>query len=163
VSGDKSNNELSRIPVSIARQLRALEEAINEHARYRNPIPTVDIIIEVGGGGVVLIERKNPPLGWAIPGGYVDYGESLERCAVREAREETTLDVKLTRQFHTYSGPGRDKRHHSISTVFIATARGTPSGADDAIRAAVFARDNLPDNVAFDHRQILEDYFNGRY
>jgi len=163
VSGDKSNNELSRIPVSIARQLRALEEAINEHARYRNPIPTVDIIIEVGGGGVVLIERKNPPLGWAIPGGYVDYGESLERCAVREAREETTLDVKLTRQFHTYSGPGRDKRHHSISTVFIATARGTPRGADDAIRAAVFARDNLPDNVAFDHRQILEDYFNGRY
>ena len=160
---DRSGNQPSRIPAPIAEQLRALEEAINEQMRYRNPIPTVDIIIEVGGGAVVLIERKNPPLGWAIPGGYVDYGESLERCAVREAKEEASLDVKLTRQFHTYSGPGRDKRHHSISTVFIATARGTPRGADDAIKAGVFTRDNLPDNIAFDHKQILEDYFDGRY
>jgi len=131
--------------------------------KYRNPIPTVDIIIELEGGGVVLIERKNPPLGWAIPGGYVDYGESLERCAVREAQEETSLDVTLIRQFHTYSDPLRDARHHSISTVFIATAKGAPKGADDAIRAGVFTEDNLPDNVAFDHRQILDDYFNGRY
>jgi len=162
VSKEKNSNAASRIPVPIARHLRALEEAINEQMRYRNPIPTVDIIIEVEGG-VVLIERKNPPFGWAIPGGYVDYGESLERCAVREAAEETSLDVELTRQFHTYSSPDRDKRHHSISTVFIAIAKGTPRGADDAIRAGVFTRDGLPDNIAFDHRQILEDYFNRRY
>ena len=163
MSEHKSDNGPSRIPDSIAKRLRALEEAINEQMRYRNPIPTVDVIIEVEGGGVVLIERKNPPLGWAMPGGYVDYGEGLERCAVREAKEETSLDVKLIRQFHTYSDPARDRRHHSISTVFIATAKGTPRGADDAIRAAVFTRDSLPDNIAFDHRQILEDYFDGRY
>ena len=131
--------------------------------KYRNPIPTVDIIIELEGEGVVLIERKNPPLGWAIPGGYVDYGESLERCAVREAQEETSLEVTLIRQFHTYSDPLRDARHHSISTVFVATAKGAPKGADDAIRAEAFTEDNLPDSIAFDHRQILEDYFNGRY
>ncbi len=163
MSKDKSKNGPSRIPVPIAEHLRALEEAVNRQMNYRNPIPTVDIIIELEGGGVVLIQRKNPPLGWAIPGGYVDYGESLERCAVREAREETSLDVKLMRQFHTYSDPGRDNRHHSISTVFIATARGTPKGADDAVRAGVFTKDNLPDKIAFDHRQILEDYFNGRF
>jgi len=159
----RGGNGPSRTPVSIANHLRALEDAIGEQMRYRNPIPTVDIIIEVEGGGVVLIERKNPPHGWAIPGGYVDYGESLERCAVREAKEETSLDVELLRQFHTYSDPGRDKRHHSISTVFIATATGKPEGGDDAIRAELFTRDNLPDNIAFDHRRILEDYFNGRY
>ncbi|MBN2539279.1 MAG: NUDIX hydrolase, partial [Deltaproteobacteria bacterium] len=85
---------------------------------YKNPTPTVDIIIEVEGGGIVLIMRKNEPIGWAIPGGFVDYGESLEDAAVREAREETSLDVFLEGQMRTYSRPDRDPRQHTISTVF---------------------------------------------
>ncbi len=128
---------------------------------YKNPVPTVDIIIETGGG-IVLIERKNPPHGWALPGGFVDYGESYEAAAVREAREETGLDVHLVRQFHTYSDPDRDPRQHTASTVFIATAQGRPKGADDAARADIFTRDNLPPLV-FDHARILADYFDNRY
>ena len=124
----------------------------------KNPLPTVDIIIETGGG-VVLIERKNPPHGWAIPGGFVDYGESLKRAAVREAREETSLDVRLVEQFHTYSDPRRDPRHHTITTVYIATAEGDPRGEDDAKSAGVFREDNLPAPIVFDHPQILRDYF----
>ena len=107
----------------------------------------------------VLIERKNPPHGWAIAGGFVDYGESLERAAVREAKEETSLDVKLVEQFHTYSDPRRDPRHHTISTVYIATAEGTPRADDDAKTAAIFRADNLPAAIVFDHPQILSDYF----
>jgi 8-oxo-dGTP diphosphatase len=106
-----------------------------------------------------LIERKNPPYGWALPGGFVDYGESLERAAVREAKEETSLDVKLIEQFHSYSDPRRDPRHHTISTVFIATADGTPRGEDDAKTAKIFSEDNFPAVIVFDHRQILGDYF----
>lgn len=128
---------------------------------YRNPVPTVDIIIELDGG-VVLIERKNPPHGWALPGGFVDYGESFEEAAVREAAEETGLRVKLIRQFHTYSRPDRDPRQHTASTVFIARARGTPRGGDDARQARVFYRDALPPLV-FDHARILDDYFNRVY
>lgn len=129
---------------------------------YRNPIPTVDIIIEVGDK-IVLIERKNPPKMWALPGGFVDYGESLEDAAVREAKEETGLDVQLVRQFHTYSDPDRDPRKHTISTVFIAKATGEPRGGDDAARAVLFPKDQIPDVMAFDHRKILQDYLNGRY
>ena len=84
---------------------------------FKNPIPTVDIIIELEGKGIILIKRKNPPYGWAIPGGFVDYGESLENAAMREAKEETSLDIELIKQFHTYSDPKRDKRFHTISTV----------------------------------------------
>jgi len=127
-----------------------------------NPLPTVDIIIECNDG-IVLIERKNPPAGWALPGGFVEYGETLESAAMREAREETGLDVELVRQFHTYSDPKRDPRHHSISTVFIARAKGEPSAGDDARAARIFRRDNLPDRIAFDHRDIIDDYFAGRY
>ncbi len=128
----------------------------------RNPLLTVDIIIELDGG-IVLVRRKNPPPGWAIPGGFVDYGESLEDAACREAKEETGLDINLVRQFHTYSDPGRDPRHHTVSTIFIATASGKPKAGDDAKEAGIFTKDNLPDDIAFDHRQILEDYFTGRY
>ena len=124
----------------------------------RNPLVTVDIIIEVGGG-VVLIERKNPPRGWALPGGFVDYGESLEAAAVREAKEETSLDVGLTEQFYTYSDPSRDARHHTVSTVFIAVAEGTPQGADDAKLARVFRENEIPPGMVFDHARILRDYF----
>lgn len=124
----------------------------------KNPLPTVDILIEIGGG-IVLIERKNPPHGWALPGGFVDYGESLEQAAVREAKEETSLDVKLVEQFHTYSDPKRDPRHHTISTVFIATASGTPRAEDDAKAARIFREGDLPAPIVFDHARILSDYF----
>ena len=135
-------------------------------AQYRNPVPTVDIIIEIEACGekkIVLIERKNPPLGWAIPGGFVDYGESLENAAFREAKEETGLDVKLLRQLHTYSDPARDARQHTISTVFIAKAEGIPAGADDALRACLFSTHDLPSPLAFDHAQILADYKTEKY
>ncbi len=135
----------------------------NEIEVYQNPIPTVDIIIEVGSKGIILIKRKNPPYGWAIPGGFVDYGESLEKAAVREAKEETNLDVKLIRQFHTYSDPKRDPRHHSISTVYIAKAKGIPKAKDDALEIGIFNETNLPDEIVFDHRSILKDYFKEVY
>jgi 8-oxo-dGTP diphosphatase len=125
----------------------------------KNPLPTVDIIIEIAGRGIVLIERKNPPHGWAIPGGFVDYGESLEHAAVREAKEETSLDVKLVEQFYTYSDPERDPRHHTIATVYIATAEGIPKGEDDAKEARLFSENDLPRPIVFDHSQILRDYF----
>ena len=131
--------------------------------RYRNPVPTVDVIIELEDNGIVLIERKNPPPGWAIPGGFVDYGETLEDAVCREMKEETCLDVNLVRQFHTYSDPKRDPRHHTISTIFIATASGKPNAGDDAKEARVFTKDNLPEDIAFDHRQILDDYFTKKY
>jgi 8-oxo-dGTP diphosphatase len=126
---------------------------------HRNPLPTVDIIIEVEGRGVVLIERKNTPHGWALPGGFVDYGESLEAAAVREAKEETSLEVQLIEQFYSYSDPSRDPRQHTISTVYIATAQGVPEGADDAKTAKIFTEDQLPNPIVFDHRRILSDYF----
>jgi 8-oxo-dGTP diphosphatase len=125
---------------------------------FRNPLLTVDIIVEVNGG-IVLIERKNIPHGWAIPGGFVDYGESIETAALREAKEEISLDVVLTEQFYTYSDPRRDARHHTVSTVFIATAEGTPRGADDAKLARTFHENDLPAPIVFDHGQILRDYF----
>lgn len=129
---------------------------------YKNPYPTVDIIIEVPGG-IILIERKNPPHGWALPGGFVDRGESLEAAAVREAKEETSLDVTLLRQFHTYSAPDRDPRHHSITTVYIAKAKGKPEAKDDAKGLGIFTQDNLPSPIVFDHRDILNDYFSKKY
>jgi ADP-ribose pyrophosphatase YjhB (NUDIX family) len=129
--------------------------------KYRNPLVTVDIIIETEGG-IVLIERANPPAGWAIPGGFVDYGESLETAAVREAGEETSLDVALVEQFHTYSAPDRDPRHHTVTTVYIARAEGVPRGADDARKARVFTRESVPSDMAFDHGGILNDYFRYR-
>ncbi len=128
---------------------------------YKNPVPTVDIIIELERG-IVLIERKNPPHGWALPGGFVDYGESYETAAIREALEETGLNVTLVRQFHTYSNPERDVRQHTTSTVFIAEAAGVPKGADDALQARIFTKKNLPELV-FDHQQIVDDYFSGKY
>jgi ADP-ribose pyrophosphatase YjhB (NUDIX family) len=137
----------------------------NEIEAYQNPVPTVDIIIEMESRGIVLIKRKNPPSGWAIPGGFVDYGESLEEAAVREAREETNLEVELSRQFHTYSDPNRDPRHHTITTVYIAKGKGKPEAKDDALELGIFTRSNLPEQMAFDHRTILEDYFrqSGRF
>lgn len=134
----------------------------------RNPYLTVDVIIEIedenGGQGVVMIERKNPPHGWALPGGFVDYGESLEAAAVREAEEETSLEVELIRQFHAYSDPGRDERQHNVTVVFIARAiDGALEARDDARRAGVFCENSLPPEIAFDHADILSDYFSRKY
>ena len=120
------------------------------------PLLTVDIIIEVSGG-IVLIERKNPPPGWALPGGFVDVGESLAAAAVREAREETSLEVTLTEQFFAYSDPKRDPRGATTSVVFLGRATGTPRAEDDAKNIGVYALDALPE-LAFDHVQILDDY-----
>jgi 8-oxo-dGTP diphosphatase len=131
-------------------------------SNHGNPIPTVDIIIELNGG-IVLVKRKNPPEGWALPGGFVDYGETLETAAIREAKEETDLDIKLIRQVHTYSDPQRDRRHHTITTVFLAEARGTAIAGDDAEEVAIFRKDELPQKMAFDHKEILKDYFARRY
>ncbi|MDD5495981.1 MAG: NUDIX hydrolase [Candidatus Omnitrophica bacterium] len=122
------------------------------------PFTTVDAIIEVGGK-VVLIQRSNPPFGWALPGGFVDYGESLEDAVVREAREETGLDLTDVRQFHTYSDPERDPRFHTIGTVFTAKAKGVPKAGDDAAALKlVDLKDISRIDLAFDHKKILEDY-----
>jgi ADP-ribose pyrophosphatase YjhB (NUDIX family) len=131
--------------------------------KYKNPAPTVDIIIEIdtedGRQGIVLIKRKYPPYGWALPGGFVDYGESLEQAAVREAKEETSLDIELQCQMHTYSDPKRDPRKHTISTVYIARAEGNPVARDDAQEIKVLTKDELNFPLAFDHEKILSDYF----
>jgi 8-oxo-dGTP diphosphatase len=126
-------------------------------ADFRNPAPTVDVVILLAGDRVVLVRRKNPPREWAIPGGFVDEGERLDLAAAREAAEETGLSVTLLEQFHSYSDPARDRRRHTISTVYLATAAGQPRGGDDAAEARAFAWNALPDPLAFDHREILAD------
>ena len=125
------------------------------------PRPTTDVIIEVGDG-IVLVRRRHPPHGWALPGGFVDDGERVEDAARREMREETGLDVELVELFGVYSDPRRDPRGHTISTVFIGRASGSPAGGDDAAEARVFTADALPSPVVFDHGDILADYFRFR-
>lgn len=125
-------------------------------AAFRNPLPTVDVFIQLEDGRVVLVRRRNPPHGWALPGGFVDEGERLDWAAIREAKEETGLDVELLEQFFTYSDPRRDPRRHTISTVFIARASGEPKGSDDAAEARAFPLDEIPPLV-FDHGEIVDD------
>ena len=122
------------------------------------PRLTVDIIINIKGK-IILIKRKNPPYGWALPGGFVDYGETVETAAIREAKEETGLDLKNLKQFHVYSEPNRDPRGHNISVVFTAEGIGVPKAADDAKELELFDQNNLPKEIAFDHKKILIDYF----
>ncbi len=128
---------------------------------YRNPVPTVDIIIELNDR-IVLIERLNEPFGWALPGGFVDYGETVESAAIREAAEETSLNIRLLEQFYVYSDPTRDARKHTLSVVFIAEASGAPIAADDAKAVGLFDISALPTPLCFDHQQILEDYHHYR-
>jgi 8-oxo-dGTP diphosphatase len=127
---------------------------------YKNPKPTVDLLIELDGqpGTLVFIERAHEPQGLALPGGFVDEGEWVADAAVREAKEETGLDVEILELFHVYSNPSRDPRQHTVSTVFIGRAKGTPTGGDDAARAIVCAPDELPAKLVFDHATIVADY-----
>jgi 8-oxo-dGTP diphosphatase len=117
----------------------------------------VDVVVALAGDRVVLVRRKHPPPGWALPGGFVDEGETLEAAAVREAREETGLEVTLTDLLYVYSDPRRDPRRHTVSAVFVGRASGEPAGGDDAAEAAAFAWDALPAPLAFDHAEILRD------
>ena len=130
-------------------------------SRQSHPLPTVDVVIEIGDR-IVLIQRRNPPHGWALPGGFVDAGEPVGDAARREAREETALDVELTDLLGVYSDPARDPRGPTISTVFVGRAAGTPRAGDDAAGLGLFREDDLPAPLVFDHPQILADYFRYR-
>lgn len=142
------------------------EEKEKTAGKFRNPFPTVDIVINVAEPGeepkIVLIKRRNPPEGWALPGGFIDYGESAEDAAVREAGEETCLDVRLTGLLGVYSDPERDPRFHTLSIVFTADGAGEPRAADDAAEVAIVSEEEIPEAMAFDHALILEDYFRSR-
>jgi len=127
-------------------------------ARPVTPLIAVDIIIEYGEG-IVLIERRNKPPGWALPGGFVDEGEPLEEAAVREAREETSLDVTLRELLYVYGKPSRDPRGSTVSVVYTALGQGDLKASDDAKSAGVFSLDSLPGALTFDHREIIADYF----
>jgi ADP-ribose pyrophosphatase YjhB (NUDIX family) len=128
------------------------------HKLQNGPFTTVDAIIEIDGG-IVVIQRSNPPFGFALPGGFVDYGESLEDAVAREAKEETDLDLIEPKQFHTYSDPKRDPRFHTIGTVFIAEAKGEPKAGDDAAALKIIKLSEVKNmDFAFDHKKIIEDY-----
>ena len=133
---------------------------------YRNPVPTVDIIIELVDRPhrpIILIERLNSPFGWAIPGGFIDYGELAEVAARREDQEETGLAVELVEQFHVYSDPSRDPRQHTMSVVFLAMAKGEPQAGDDAKNIGIFESWRIPGNLCFDHDRVMRDYWQYRH
>ncbi|MBL7081735.1 MAG: NUDIX hydrolase [Candidatus Omnitrophica bacterium] len=135
---------------------RYLDYIVNKLGK--GPFVTVDAIIEMPEG-IVLIKRSNPPFGWALPGGFVDYAESLEEAVRREAKEETGLDLEDLKQFHTYSEPLRDPRFHTISTVYIAKGCGVPKSGSDAATLNIVKPAAINDyNLAFDHKKIIEDY-----
>jgi 8-oxo-dGTP diphosphatase len=150
---------VTNLEISSALSLRDLPPLWLDDSMPRPVTPpvAVDVIIEIGDR-IVLIERRNFPRGWAIPGGFVDLGESVEHAAVREMREETSLDVELRALLGVYSRPGRDPRGDTVTIVYLGRASATPKAADDAMRAELFALDNLPSPLVFDHAEILADY-----
>ena len=125
---------------------------------FRNPFPTVDVVIERRGGTIVLIRRQNPPYGWALPGGFIDRGETCEDAARREMREEVGVDVLLTDLLGVYSDPARDPRHHTMSVVYIGRSVEPLAAGDDAAEAREFDPASLPEDMAFDHASIIADY-----
>jgi len=129
----------------------------------QTPKLCVDTLIDMGAGMIVLIERKNEPHGWALPGGYVDIGETVEEAAFRECAEECKIEIEIVKQFHVYSDPARDSRGHTASVVFIARGHGEPRAASDAVNIGLFHQGNLPENICFDHRRIINDYFLEQY
>lgn len=131
--------------------------------RLPYPPSTVDAILEISPGKVILVRRRFPPLGWALPGGFVEVGETLETACRREVAEETGLEIEELRQMHTYSDPARDPRHHTITTVFVGRGVGAPRAGDDAAEVRSFELDAPPDPLCFDHRQVLDDYRAGRW
>lgn len=125
------------------------------------PLLAADAIVElinVPGRPIVLIKRKNPPYGWAIPGGFVDIGETLEAAAIREAKEEISLDIELVTLLGMYSNPARDSRGHTVTAIYVATSSGQPVAADDAKHLDIFTPDQWPSPLAFDHAMVLDDY-----
>ncbi len=128
-----------------------------EVVRYRNPFPTVDLVIEVDGG-VLFVKRRNPPLGWALPGGFIDYGETAEEAARREALEETGLEVELRGVLGVYSAPERDPRHHTLTVAFVARGNGAPRAGDDAAEVVCRPPELPPQPLLFDHPLILAHY-----
>jgi 8-oxo-dGTP diphosphatase len=132
--------------------------------RPETPLLAVDLIIENADrddGRVLVIERRNDPVGWSLPGGFVDVGETVETAAIREAREETGLEVELVTLLGVYSDPRRDPRGHSVSVAFVARAHGTPSAGDDA-KSSRWIDPTTPPQLVFDHDQILRDYLDWR-
>lgn len=130
-------------------------------AAPKTPLLTVDIVIELidhAGRPIVLIERRYPPLGWALPGGFVDVGETLEHAAVREAKEETGLDVDLSMLLGCYSDPARDVRAHTVSAVYVAQAHGQPRADDDAKSVRLLSIEDETSDLVFDHARIVSDY-----
>jgi len=134
-------------------------------SRPVTPLLAADIIIELvdlPARPIVLIKRKNPPYGWAIPGGFVDVGETVEQAACREMQEEVGLDVSITGLLGVYSRPDRDPRGHTVTVIYTGDASGLPVAADDAADVGTFYRDTLPEPLAFDHDEVLADYFTAR-
>ncbi len=123
----------------------------------RGPHPMVDVLVE-RNGCLLLVRRRHDPLGWALPGGFVDPGEMVAAAAVREALEETGVRVTLKSILHVYSDPARDHRRHTITTAFVAEGEGEPIGGDDAAEAVFFPLDQLPSPIVFDHAKIIADY-----
>jgi 8-oxo-dGTP diphosphatase len=128
------------------------------HLIIQGPFLVVNGIVEYHDGEIILIERTNPPFGWSLPGGFVDYNESVEAAVVREVKEETNLDFKNVIQFKTYSQPNRDPRFHTVAVIFVGKGEGLPKGDTDARQAQAFKLNELPANLTFDHKKIIEEY-----